>query len=81
VTELELLRRRRDLILTSAYLQRATVVRRLGHIEAHPLRIALGLATRVASVPLAFKLASGAMALAARMARRRSASMRRPPAT
>jgi hypothetical protein len=80
VTELELLQRRRELILTSAYLQRATVVRRLGNIEAHPVRIALGLATRAASVPLAWKVASGAIALAARMVRRRSATTRRQQA-
>ncbi len=41
-----MLRERRELVLTSAALQRATVVRRLDRIETHPARIALGLAAR-----------------------------------
>jgi hypothetical protein len=81
VTELEVLRQRRELVLTSALLQRATVVRRLDRIETHPARIALGLAARAASVPLAWKLGSRAVALAVRMYRRRSPGVRRNAAT
>ena len=76
-----MLRERRELVLTSAALQRATVVRRLDRIEMHPARLALGLAARAASVPLAWKLGSRAVALAVRMYRRRSPGVRRNAAT
>ena len=36
MTELEILRRRRELVLLSAQLQRATVVRRLDNGSRHP---------------------------------------------
>ncbi len=68
VTELEMLRRRRELVLLSAQLQRATVVRRLDRVNHHPLQAVLGLATSLASVPLAFKV--GSMVIG-RIARRR----------
>ena len=58
VTELEILRRRRELVLLSAQLQRATIVRRLDSVNRHPVQAVLGLATSVVSVPLAFKLGS-----------------------
>jgi hypothetical protein len=56
VTEIELLRRRRELVLLSAQLQRATVVRRLDHIERHPAQAVFALASSAASVPLLWKL-------------------------
>jgi hypothetical protein len=56
VTELEILRRRRELVLLSAGLQRATLVRRLDHVAKHPAKAVLGLVTSVASLPLLFKL-------------------------
>jgi hypothetical protein len=52
VTELEVLRRRRDLVLLSAQLQRATIVRRIEHVEHHPVPLALGLAASAAPVPI-----------------------------
>ena len=58
MTELEILRRRRELVLLSAQLQRATVVRRLARVNGHPVQAVLGLATSMVSVPLAFKLGS-----------------------
>jgi hypothetical protein len=58
VTELEILRKRRELVLLSAELQRATVVRRLDHIERHPAQAVLALASSAASLPLLWKLAS-----------------------
>ena len=41
VTELEILRRRRELVVLSAELQRATVVRRLDRVPANPAAVAL----------------------------------------
>ena len=61
MTELEILRRRRELVLLSAQLQRATVVRRLDNVSHHPARAVFGLVTSVVSVPLLFKL--GALVL------------------
>jgi hypothetical protein len=72
VTELEILRRRRELVLLSAELQRATVARRLDRIHANPARVALAVATSAASVPLLWKLGSSAFNLATRAYRRRS---------
>jgi hypothetical protein len=56
VTELEILRKRRELVLLSAQLQRATVVRRLEHIQRHPARAVFAMATSIVSLPLAWKL-------------------------
>ena len=72
MTELEILRQRRELVLISAQLQRATVARRLDHLSAHPARIALGFVTSAASVPLLWKVGSRALGLAVRAYRRRS---------
>ena len=72
MTELEILRRRRELVLLSAELQRATVVRRLDRIQASPVRVALGLATSAVSVPLFWKLGSSALGIATRAYQRRS---------
>ena len=58
MTELEILRKRRELVLLSAQLQRATVVRRLDRVNRHPVQAVLGLAGSLASVPLAFKVGS-----------------------
>jgi hypothetical protein len=63
VTELEILGRRRELVLLSAQLQRATLVRRLERIEA--------------SVPRLWKLGHKALGLAVRAYRRRSSRARR----
>jgi hypothetical protein len=56
VTELETLRRRRELVLLSAELQRATLVRRLDHVQRHPINTMVGLATSIVSVPILFKV-------------------------
>jgi hypothetical protein len=73
VTELEVLRRRRELVVLSAELQRATVTRRLERIQASPARAALGLATKAVSIPLLWKVGSKALGVAMRAYRRRSA--------
>jgi hypothetical protein len=58
VTELETLRRRRELVLISAELQRATVVRRLERVGRHPAHAVLGFLTRAATLPILLKVAA-----------------------
>jgi hypothetical protein len=58
VTELEILRRRRELVLLSAELQRATVVRRLDRIDRHPGHAVLRLVASAATLPILLKLGS-----------------------
>jgi hypothetical protein len=72
VTELEILHRRRELVMLSAELQRATLARRLAHVDANPARIALGFAKRALTVPLAWTVGSKVLRLAVRAFRRRS---------
>ena len=79
MTELEILRRRRNLVVLSAELQRATLVRRLQRVDRHPLHAALGFAKNAASLSL---LVKAAMLVASRIARRREPAVaaRKPPA-
>ena len=60
VSELEILRRRRELVILSAKLQRTTIVRRLDNVSRHPLQAVVGLLATVAgsaaSIPLLFKV-------------------------
>ena len=79
MTELEILARRRELVLLSAELQRATLVRRAQRIETNPARVAFGIATRAVSAPFAWRLGTQAVSLAMRAYRRRS--RRRRPET
>lgn len=72
MTEMEVLRRRRELVLLSAQLQRATLTRRLQRIEVNPARVVLGYAAKVASRPVLWKVGSAAVGLAVRAYRRRS---------
>jgi len=72
MTEIETLQRRRELVVLSAQLQRATIARRLSRIEANPARVALGYAAKVASRPLLIGLGTKAVRLAVRAYRRRS---------
>lgn len=81
MTELEILRRRRELVLLSAELQRATLARRLDRVHANPARVAIGFASRLASVPLLWKLGAKALGMAVRAYRRRSSRRRRLFAT
>jgi hypothetical protein len=55
---MDILRRRRELVLLSAELQRVTLVRRLDHVQRHPVHAALRLAAGVASVPILLKVGS-----------------------
>jgi hypothetical protein len=69
---MEELRRRRELVILSAELQRATIARRLGRIEVNPARVAIGYAARVASRPVLLKLGMSAFGFAMRTYRKRS---------
>ena len=71
MTELGILRQRRDLVLLSAELQRATLARRIEHVEHHPVHLALGLAASAAAVPVLMKVGS----LVARRVSRRERHM------
>lgn len=57
VTELELLRRRRELVILSADVQRATVIHRIDFIRANPARLLFGFAANVARVVAIRRLA------------------------
>lgn len=72
MTEIETLQRRRELVVLSAELQRATIARLLARVEANPARVALGYAAKVASRPLLLTLGTRAVRLALRAYRRRS---------
>jgi hypothetical protein len=78
MTEIEILRRRRELVLLSAELQRATIARRLARIDANPARVALGCAAKVASRPVLLTLGTEAVRLAVRAYRRRAERKRAP---
>ncbi len=51
-----MLRRRRELVVLSAGLQRETIVRRLDHIDRHPLNSVAAFAGSAAALPIAWKL-------------------------
>ena len=76
MTEIEILHRRRELVLLSAELQRAAIARRLARIEVNPARVALGYAAKAVSRPMLLKAGSAAVAFAVRAYRRRSARKR-----
>ena len=74
---MEILRRRRELVLLSAELQRATLVRRLDHLHQHPVHTALRLAAGVASVPILFKVGSVVIDRVAQKKRRMTTKQKR----
>ena len=51
-----MLRRRRELVVLSAGLQRETIVRRLERIERHPLPAIAAFAGSAAALPVAWKV-------------------------
>ena len=79
MTELEILRRRRELVVLSAELQRATLVRRLDRVQRHPLHSALGLAKSAAGLSLVWKFV--AMLAGRRALRKAGAAGHRPKAS
>ena len=76
MTELEELRERRNLIVLTAQLQRATVVRRLERLRTNPARRVLGLAMMAARRPAILSLGTTAARFALRAWRRRSSRAR-----
>ena len=77
MNDLEILRRRRELVLLSAQLQRATLVRRFDHLQQHPVHAALGLAAGVATVPILLKVGSVVANRVAAKKRRMSSTEKR----
>jgi hypothetical protein len=76
VTELDLLRQRRELVVLACELQRANVVRRLERIQVNPARKLLGLAATAVSRPALLTLATAAVKFAVRTYRRRAVRTR-----
>ncbi len=76
MTELELLRRRRELVVLSADVQRATVVCRLDRIETSPVRVLAVVAANAARVVARRRIALALLALASRMLGRRRGAQR-----
>jgi len=66
-----MLRRRRELVVLSADVQRAIAVRRLDRIGASPVRLALAFAAGAARVMAVRRLALAVFALAGRLLGRR----------
>ena len=73
MTELDELRHRRELVVLTAELQRANVVRRLERIQENPARKVLGLAATTLSKPVLLSMGSAAIRFAVRAYKRRSA--------
>ena len=73
MSELATLRQRRELVLLSCDLQRATLSRRLDHIQQNPVRLALGAVANAARKPLVWRLGMATMAFAVKAYRNRSA--------
>jgi hypothetical protein len=73
VSELNTLRQRRELVLLSCDLQRATLARRLGKVQANPVRLAVGAVANAARKPVVWRLGTTALALAWKAYRKRSA--------
>ncbi len=69
MTELEILRRRRELVLLSADVQRATIVHRIQSIERNPGRMLLGIAANATRVFAARRIGLAFLGLARRMFR------------
>ncbi len=79
MTETETLRQRRELVLLSCDLQRATLARRMGRLQVNPVGRAVGHVAQSVSRPLAWKFATAALAFATRAwqkRRRRKQAMR-----
>lgn len=73
MSELDILRQRRELVLLSCDLQRATITRRLGHIQRNPMRLAVGAAVNAVKRPMVWRLGAATLAFAVKAYRNRSA--------
>ena len=67
------LRRRRELVLLSCDLQRATLARRLDRVQVNPMRLAAGAVVKAIRRPMVWRLGSTALAFAWKAYRKRSA--------
>jgi hypothetical protein len=67
------LRRRRELVLLSCDLQRATLARRLDRVQVNPMRLAAGAVVKAVRRPMVWRLGSTALAFAWKAYRKRSA--------
>jgi hypothetical protein len=74
---METLRRRRELVLLSAQLQRATLVRRFEHVQRHPVHTALGFVGSLATIPILFKVGTFVAARVAKKKRRMCSTEKR----
>ena len=72
MSELEVLRQRRELVLLSCDLQRATLSRRLGRLQRNPVGIAVGAAVNAVKKPMVWRLGTTALAFAYKAYRKRS---------
>jgi len=68
-----MLRQRRELVVLTAELQRANVVRRLERVQANPARRLLGFAATAVKKPVLISMGSAAVRFALRAYKRRSA--------
>jgi hypothetical protein len=73
VSEIETLRQRRELVLLSCDLQRATLARRMGRVQANPVRLAAGAVVNAVKRPMVWRLGTTALAVAWKAYRKRSA--------
>jgi len=76
VSELDVLRQRRELVLLSCDLQRATISRRLGNVQANPMRLAVGAVANAVKKPMVWRLGTTALAFAWKAYRNSSARRR-----
>lgn len=72
MSELEILQRRKELVLLSCDLQRATLARRFGRIQRNPVRVALGAAAGAVGKPMVWRIGVSALGLAVKAYRNRS---------
>ena len=72
MTELEELRKRRELVVLAARLQRATIMRRAESLRANPARRVLDFAASAARRPAMVSLGTAAARFAFRLWRRRA---------
>ena len=68
-----MLRQRRELVVLTAELQRANVVRRLERVQANPARRLLGFAATAVKRPVLISMGSAAVRFALRAYKRRAA--------
>lgn len=71
MTELAILEKRRELVMLSASLQRATITRRISSFESHPAQSLLQFAFGLVSKPAAVRLGFAVAAMAWRLLRKR----------